>query len=171
MKKTILIVFISLVACVMIYKSYKNSEYEYYSKFNVSESISQSKSRGVFIKKIAIKPDTFTYKNNKISINESWVEYRSFVKYFLLFFRKRKKVNEYTVCFTTNDNAFFYANPKFFFVKDDRDIGVGKQIDAKNKKIIFYFYVANFKKKNFSLSIMSSMNEKARNYILLTLDN
>lgn len=153
MKKTM--IFFSVIICVvLLMKFLSNRTEEYYSEFQISSSINESKNNGVFIKSIKIKPKIYYYLNNVIEFTESWMERKSKIKYSFLFKKKVVFKDKKIICFKTNNNNFFKLFPKVFFVINDLNEGVS--IQNRQGDITFYYELPDNNLDNLHMSLLEN---------------
>lgn len=82
-----IIIFVGLTALVAI-KLINNAVTEHYSPGFVSASISEARSRGVFISQPNLKSTVIRWEKSEYPIREAWIEQATQIKYDWIFFKQ-----------------------------------------------------------------------------------
>ncbi|MBC5864684.1 hypothetical protein [Flavobacterium turcicum] len=158
-KKKIIILSIVGVVLTSIYLTYlnlENSIMEYYSKNWVSKSITESKSKGAFVRELKFSPNEIEKYGLKIQFNECWIEQQTKLEHSFLFFEEYKPTGKYRMCFNLKEKlpeintllSYFFINQngKSFEKNGSGNLEVfSASIDKNRKEQIKINFVKSFK--------------------------
>jgi hypothetical protein len=117
------IVILSIVCVVLstfylFYVNLENSILEYYSTNWVSKSITESKSKGAFIKELSCTPNKIEKYGLKIEFNKCWIEEQTKLEHSYLFFSKFSRTGKYRFCFNLKEKFPDRNALSYFFVDE-----------------------------------------------------
>ena len=157
-KRKIIVISIVCVVLSIIYLFYvnlENSILEYYSTNWVSKSITESKSKGAFVKELNCTPNQIEKYGLKIGVNECWIEQQTKLEHSYLFFREFKGTGKFRFCFNLKEkfpdrNALSYffvdQNGKSFVMNGSGNMETfSTSIDKNRKEQIKINLVKSFK--------------------------
>lgn len=168
MKKKIIIgIFIGLLLLIGIYlTNISNSISEYYSSNWVSKSISDSKLKGAYVRKLRIEPKIIKQDSLSVEINECWIEQQTQLKYSWLFFSKYYGTGKYRLCFNLK-NKFHHMNVlSYFFVNQS---GKAFTLNSSGNKEVFDTFIEKKAKGQIKVSLIKSWKESRDKYFIIYL--
>jgi hypothetical protein len=83
-----------------------------------SQSVSASRSDGVFASAVQAVPDAFEWKATRVAFKDLWIEKEAKTEYPYVWFSRRKESGNYILCFTLSEGRGVITSSGPFFVID-----------------------------------------------------
>jgi hypothetical protein len=116
---TLSIVGVILISIYLYYVNFENSVMEHYSTNWVSKSVTESKSKGAFIRELKFSPYEIEKYGLKIQFKECWIEQQTKLEHSYLFFYKYIATGKYRICFNLKEKFPDRNGLSYFFIVEN----------------------------------------------------
>ena len=145
-----------LLGIYFVLVDFGNSISEYYSVCWVSKSISESKTKGVFVRELNISPKMIEKYWRKIRFNECWIEKQTRLQHSFLFFDKYQATGKYRLCFNLKEKFPDRNGLSYFFINQN---GESFTINSSGNSEVFNSFIDKNRKEKVEVNFVKSFQE------------